>query len=141
MLITWCGCWGNDSPWMAGYASPIYFDNAPRPRQPPVFKPLVQGRLYDSASGLSLTGTVSCVRYGNTEWSIPTDFQGLFRARVPIDAQLVAKDNLNRQFVQDILQYEPAYAFCHYLSDHFPTNMVDSLSAFQTLVQTIRWEF
>src|SRR6185436_1214023 len=132
---------GNDSQWMAGYASPIYFDNTPRPRQPAVFKSLIQGRLYDGVSGQSMTGTVSSVRYGATEWTIPTDSQGRFQARVPIDAQLVARDSLNRQFTQDILQYEPAYSFCTYLSDNYLNNMVGSIDPFKNLVQTMRWEF
>jgi len=132
---------GNDSQWMAGYASPIYFDNAPRPRQPAVFKSLIQGRLYDGVSGQSVTGTVSSVRYGTTEWTIPTDSQGRFQAKVPIDAQLVARDSLNRQFTQDILQYEPAYSFCTYLSDNYLNNMVGSIDPFKNLVQTMRWEF
>ena len=132
---------GNDTQWMAGYASPIYFDNAPRPRQPAVFKSLIQGRLYDAVNGLGLTGTVSCLRYGKTNWTIPTDGLGRFQANVPIDAQLVAKDNLNRQFTQDILQYEPAYAFCNYLSDNYPTNMAGSIEPFKSIIGTMRWEF
>ncbi len=132
---------GNDSGWMAAYASPIYFDNTVRPTHPPVFKPLVQGKLYDSASGNSLTGTVSCVRYGKTEWTIPTDSQGRFQAYVPLDAELVARDQNNREFTQNIIQHEPAYAFCHYLPDDYLNNMAGAVEPFRNLVQTMRWEF
>ncbi len=132
---------GNDPGWMAGFSSPIYFDNTPRPRQPPVFKSLVQGRLYDSVSGNSLTGTVSCVRYGQTSWTIPTDAEGRFQAYIPLDSSLVAADRFNRQFTQHILQYEPAYAFCHYLDVNYSTAMDASVDAFRNIVQTMRWEF
>ena len=132
---------GNSSQWMAGYASPIYFDGYSRPRQPEVFKSLVQGRLYDSASGAALSGTVSCVRYGETEWTINTDSQGRFQAHVPLDAQLVARDSSGRRFTQDILQFEPAFRFCHYLSDDYVGNMAGSIEPFRNLVQTIRYEF
>jgi len=132
---------GNDSGWMAAYASPIYFDNAVRPTHPPVFKPLIQGRLYDSAGGNSLTGTVSCVRYGRTEWSIPTDSQGRFQAYVPLDADLVAKDQANREFRQNIIQHEPAYTFCSYLADNYVGNMAGTIEPFKNIVQTMRWEF
>src|SRR6185503_988620 len=132
---------GNSSQWMAAYASPIYFDGYSRPRQPQTFKSLVQGRLYDSVSGAPVSGTVSCVRYGETEWTINTDSQGRFQAQVPLDAQLVARDNQGRQFTQDILQFEPAFRFCHYLSDDYVGNMAGSIEPFRSLVQTIRYEF
>lgn len=132
---------GNESIWMAGYASPIYFENTPRPRQPAVFKPEIRGRLYDAKTGNSLTGMVSCVRYGRTNWTIPTDQAGLFRARVPIDADLVAQDNQGRTFTQNILKYEPAYAFLHYLPDNYSINKDVSVDAFSNLVRQVNWEF
>jgi len=132
---------GNQNQWMAGYASPIYFDNTSRPRQPQVFKSLIKGHLYDSVSGSAMTGTVSCVRYGKTEWTIPTDSQGLFQAQAPLDAQLVAKDRFNRQFTQDVLNYEPAWSFCHYLADNYAGNMAGSIEPFKNIVREMRWEF
>lgn len=132
---------GNSSQWMAAYASPIYFDSFSRPRQPEVFKSLIQGRLYDAANGAAVSGNVSCVRYGQTEWTIPTDSQGRFQAYVPLDAQLVARDGQGRQFTQDILQYEPAFRFCHYLSDDYVGNMAGSIEPFRNIVQNMRWEF
>ncbi|MGZ4961202.1 MAG: CehA/McbA family metallohydrolase [Limisphaerales bacterium] len=132
---------GNESKWMAGYASPIYFENAPRPRQPAVFKPEVRGRLYDAKTGNSLTGMVSCVRYGQTDWTIPTDQAGRFRARVPIDADLVAQDSLGRTFTQNILKYEPAYSFLHYLPDNYSLTKDASVDAFSNLVRQVTWEF
>lgn len=132
---------GNEEQWMAGYASPIYFDNAPRPRQPPGFKTLIQGRLYDSVSGVALTGMVSCVRYDQTNWTIPTDSQGRFQVYAPLDAQLVAQDSVGRTFSENILQQESVYAFCHYLADNYPTNQEVSVDALSNLVQQMTWEF
>ena len=132
---------GNESIWMAGYASPIYFETSARPRQPPVFKPLISGRLYDASNGSKLAGTVSCVRFGKTEWTIPTDSQGFFRANIPIDADLVAQDSLGRTFTQNIQKYEPAYSFCHYLADNYPSDKGPAVDAFSNLVQQMTWEF
>ncbi len=132
---------GNEGVWMAGYASPIYFDNAPRPRQPPGFKALIQGRLYDSASGIALTGTVSCVRYAKTNWTIPTDSQGRFQVYAPLDAQLIAKDNAGRTFSQNILQQESVYAFCNYMADNYSTNQEASVGALSNIVRQMSWEF
>jgi hypothetical protein len=132
---------GNQSQWMAGYASPIYFDNTLRPRQPKVFKSLIKGRLYDSVSGSAMTGTVSCVRYGKAEWTIPTDGQGLFQAQVPLDAQLVARDQFSREFTQDVMKYEPAWSFCHYLADNYVGNMAGSVEPFKNIVREMNWEF
>ncbi|HXT41018.1 MAG TPA: CehA/McbA family metallohydrolase [Candidatus Angelobacter sp.] len=132
---------GNEGPWMAGYASPIYFDNTPRPRQPSGFKALIQGRLYDSASGLPLAGTVSCVRYAKTNWTIPTDSQGRFQVFAPLDAELIARDNAGRTFSQNVLQQEPVYAFCNYLADNYSTNMNASVGALSNIVRQMSWEF
>ena len=88
---------------------------------------------------------LACVRYGQEYWRIATDAQGLFQARVPIDAQLVARDDRGREFTQEIMKYEPAYRFLSYLSD---TNQVtgnaympQSIQDFADLVSTMRWEF
>lgn len=132
---------GNEEMWMAGYASPIYFDPAPRPRQPPGFKALIQGRLYDSVSGLALTGTVSCVRYFKTNWTIPTDSQGRFQVYAPLDAELVAQDGSGRIFSENLLQHESVYSFCHYLADNYPTNQESSVDALSNVVQQMTWEF
>jgi len=132
---------GNDATWMAGFASPIYFENTPRPRQPSVFKMEVHGRLYDAKTGANLTGQVSCVRYGQTNWTIPTDNAGLFRARVPIDADLVAQDSLGRTFMQNIHKYEPAYAFLNYLPDNYGGNKDVSVDDFSNVVRQVTWEF
>lgn len=132
---------GNENQWMAAYASPIYFDPSPRPRQPDVFKSLINGRVYDSNTGQPLSASISCVRYGKTEWTIQTDSQGLFRAYVPLDAELVAKDSSGREFRQGIMKYEAAYAFCHYLPDNFAENMGASVDAFKNIVQEMTWEF
>jgi hypothetical protein len=132
---------GNQAQWMAGYASPIYFGAPNRRRQPPVFKSLVQGRLYDAVSGDPLTGTVSSVRYGRTDWIIPTDAQGRFQARVPLDAEVVAEDSTGRTFAQSIMKQEPVYAFCHYLPQNYGTNQGASISAFSNIVGQMRWEF
>jgi hypothetical protein len=131
---------GNQGQWMAGYASPIYFGHT-QPRQPHVFKPLIQGRLYDAATGNALTGMVSCVRYGREEWTIPTDSQGRFQARIPIDAELIAQDSAGRTFMQNILRQESVYAFLHYLADNYSNTMADSISALSNLVHEMRWEF
>ncbi len=132
---------GNDSLWQAGYASPIYFENTPRPRQPQVFKPLIKGRLYDAKTGNALTGTVSCVRYGKTNWAIPTDSQGRFRVNAPIDGELVAKDNSGRTLTRNLLSYEPAYIFCSYLPDNYPGDKGPAVDAFRTNIQEMKWEF
>jgi hypothetical protein len=132
---------GNQAQWMAGYASPIYFGAPNRRRQPPVFKSLIQGRLYDSVSGNALTGTVSSVRYGTTNWTIPTDPQGRFQARVPIDAELVAADSAGRTFTQSIMQQESVYRFCNYLAENYSTNQGASVSALSNIVGQMRWEF
>ncbi|MCX7003580.1 MAG: CehA/McbA family metallohydrolase [bacterium] len=136
---------GNDQRWQAGYASPIYFDAAPRPPHPATWQALVQGKLYEAGSGAALTGTIACVRYGQAYWRIATDAQGLFQARVPIDAQLVARDDRGREFSQEIMKYEPAYRFLSYLSDtNFVTDnayMPQSIQDFADLVSTMRWEF
>jgi hypothetical protein len=132
---------GNENQWMAAYASPIYFDNSARARQPDVYKSLINGRLYDASNGNRQSGSVSCVRYGKTEWTIQTDSQGLFRAYVPLDAQLVAKDSSGRQFIQEIMKYEPAYAFCHNLGDNFPGRMGESVDAYKNIVREMNWEF
>lgn len=131
---------GNEGVWMAGYASPIYFDKAPRARRPGVFKALVRGRVYDSATGQPLAGTVSCERYGNTEWTISVGTNGLFQARVPIDAELVARDAAGRELRRHLLQYEPAYAFCHYLPDRHQS-MAAALEGFIEIVREMTWEF
>jgi hypothetical protein len=132
---------GNEGPWMAGYASPIYFDKAPQRRQPPGFKALIQGRLYDSASGLALTGTVSCVRYAKTNWTIPTDSQGRFQVYTPLDAQLIAQDNAGRTFSKNVLQQDSVYAFCNYMADNFSTNLEASVDVLSNMVRQMSWEF
>ncbi len=132
---------GNQNQWMAGYSSPIYFDPTPRSRQPDVYKSLINGRVYDSVTGNNLSASVSCVRYGKTEWTIQTDAKGLFRAYVPLDAELVAKDSSGREFRQDIMRHEPAYAFCHNLSETFQGNMGASVDGFKSIVQEMTWEF
>ncbi|MGZ4986739.1 MAG: CehA/McbA family metallohydrolase, partial [Limisphaerales bacterium] len=134
-------CAGNESIWVAAYASPIYFENVPRPRQPPVFKSLVQGRIYDSKTGAALAGNVSCVRYGFTNWTINVGTSGLFRAYVPIDADLVATDATGRSFTQNIHKVESAYSFCHYLPDNYPDNKGPAVDAFSNLVQQLNYEF
>lgn len=131
---------GNEGVWMAGYASPIYFETAPKPRQPDVFKSVIDGQLFDAKSGLALTGTVSCVRYGRTEWTIPTDEEGRFRARVPIDAELVATDTAGRELTRNLLNFEPAYSFCHYLPERY-TNKAPAIDDFTTLVRGMTWDF
>ena len=131
---------GNEGVWMAGYASPIYFGNTVRPRQPPVFKSLVQGRLYDARTGNSLTGLVSCVRYGKSEWTIPTDAQGRFRATVPIDSDVVATDGNGRTFTQNVHKMESVYSFLSYLPDNFP-DKAPSVDALSNLVSQVAWEF
>jgi hypothetical protein len=132
---------GNDTLWMAAYASPIYFDNGVRPRQPPGFKALIQGYLYDAVSGSSLTGAVSSVRYGHTDWTIPTDSQGRFQAYVPLDADLVATDSTGRTFTQNALKQEAVYSFGHYLPENYSTNEEASINAFSNIVRQMRWEF
>ncbi len=132
---------GNEGVWMAAYASPIYFENQTRPAQPPVFKPLIKGRLYDAQSGAALTGTVACVRYGVTEWTIPTDGQGRFQAYAPIDADLVAQDSAGRKFTQNVLQYESAYSFLHYLPDNYSGDKGPAVDAFSNIVAQMKWEF
>jgi hypothetical protein len=132
---------GNQAQWMAGYASPIYFGAPNRRRKPPVFKSLVQGRLYDAVSGNPLTGTVSSVRYGTTNWTIPTDPEGRFQARVPLDAELVARDSAGRTFTQSIMQQESVYRFCNYLAENYSTNQGASVSALSNIVGQMRWEF
>ena len=92
---------GNEGVWMAGYSSPIYFEVQPGSRQPGVFKSLINGRLYDASSGEPVAGTVSAARFGVTEWTIPTDTNGLFRAQVPIDATLIARDSQGRELARD----------------------------------------
>jgi hypothetical protein len=132
---------GNEGVWMAGYASPIYFTRQPdAERQPEVFKMLVNGRLYDAATGNSLTGTVSSVRYGRVDWTIGTDEQGRFRARVPIDAELVARDANGRNFSRNLFHDEAAYAFCHYLPERF-TNKAEAIEPFRELIREVTWEF
>jgi hypothetical protein len=132
---------GNDGVWMAGYASPIYFENTARPRQPQVFKSLIKGRLYDAKTGVALTGTVSCLQYSKTNWTIPTDSQGRFRAYVPIDADLVAKDNSGRTLSRNLMNYEPAYSLCNYLADNYPNDKGPAIDAMQNVVQEMKWEF
>ncbi|NLF39266.1 CehA/McbA family metallohydrolase, partial [bacterium] len=136
---------GNDGVWRAGYASPIYFEAAPRPPRPRTYEPLIQGRLYDGLTGNAVTGTVSCVRYGDEYWRIATDSQGRFQAHTPIDAQLVARDGQGRAFTQDITQYEPSYSFLHYVSDSNQASgnmyVPQSLKDYTALVSTMRWEF
>jgi hypothetical protein len=132
---------GNETIWTGAYASPIYFENTARPRQPAVFKSLVQGRVYDSKTGAPISGNVSCVRYGVTDWTLPTDANGLFRAYVPIDADLVATDSAGRSFTQNIHQIESVYAFCHYLADNYPNDKGPAIDAFSNLVQQINYEF
>ncbi|MEO7516484.1 MAG: CehA/McbA family metallohydrolase [Verrucomicrobiota bacterium] len=132
---------GNENQWMAAYASPIYFDGSARPRQPAVYKSLINGKVYDASSGQGLSASVSCVRYGTTEWTIQTDARGLFRAYVPLDAELVAKDSSGRELRQDIMKHEPAYAFCHNLGDNFSENMGASVDAYKNIVQEMTWEF
>src|SRR5262249_45525483 len=102
---------------------------------------LVQGRLYDAVSGNSLTGTVSSVRYGRTDWTIPTDPQGRFQARVPLDAELVAADSAGRTFTQSIMKRESVYNFCHYLAENYSTNQGASIPTFSNIVAQMRWEF
>ena len=131
---------GNEGVWMAGYSSPFYFEAQPAPRQPSVFKPLINGRLYDAASGEPLAGTVSSVRFGVTEWTIPTDENGLFRARVPLDATLVARDQQGREIARDWMSYEPAYAFGHYLPERYG-NKAAAIDDFAELVREMTWEF
>jgi len=132
---------GNDTIWIAAYASPIYFENAPRPRQPSIFKSLVQGRLYDSKTGAPLAGNISCVRYSVTNWTIAASENGLFRAYVPIDADLIASDANGRSFTQNIHKFEPAYSFCHYLADNYPDDKGPAVDAFSNLVQQLTYEF
>lgn len=132
---------GNETIWMGAYASPIYFENALRPRQPQVFKSLVQGRVYDSKTGAQLSGNVSCVRYGVTNWTIQTDGNGLFQAYVPIDADLVARDSNGRSFTQNIHNLESVYSFCHYLPDNYPDDKGPAIDAFSNLMQTVSFEF
>jgi len=136
---------GTDPTWQAGYASPIYFEYTPQPRKPPVYRALVQGRLYDGLSGAALTGTVACQRFGSEYWRIATDAQGRFQARVPIDAQLIARDALGREARQDVMLHEPVYRFLSYVSD---TNQAtgnmsvpQSIPDFIAIVSTMRWEF
>lgn len=132
---------GNQGVWMAGYASPIYFAaKADAPRRLPVFKMLVNGRLYDARTGLALTGTVSSVRYGRTDWTVPTDGQGRFRAMVPIDAELRARDGAGRELARGLLDYEPAYSLCHYLPEGF-TNKAAAIEPFAELIREMTWEF
>ncbi|MFN7138493.1 MAG: FG-GAP repeat domain-containing protein, partial [Limisphaerales bacterium] len=131
---------GNDAAWMAAYASPIYFDNTQRPRQPHGFTPLVRGRVYDSVSNTPLRATVTCIRAGQTLWSLETDAQGRFRAYVPLDARLIARDAQGRQLSRDILDDEQVYAFCHNLPDNYP-DLVGSIAPFQALVREMTWEF
>lgn len=134
--------YGNEGQWMVGYASPIYF-SAPeglQQRRPDVFKMTVNGRLYDAATGLALTGSVSSVRYGQVDWTIPTDELGRFRAKVPIDATLVARDPAGRELSRNILHHEPAYAFCHYIAEKWPNKAV-ALEVFRELVREVTWEF
>ncbi|MBA4148594.1 MAG: CehA/McbA family metallohydrolase [Verrucomicrobia bacterium] len=131
---------GNDAAWMAAYASPIYFDNTPRPRQPDGFTSLVNGRVYDAANNHPTPASVSCVRDGETLWNLQTDSQGLFRAYVPLDAKLVARDANGRQIGRDILSDERVYAFCHNLPETFP-NLTGSIAAFRNLVKEMTWEF
>jgi hypothetical protein len=131
---------GNEGVWMAGYASPIYFETAPAPRQPPVFKPIINGRLYDAATGEPLAGTVSSVRGGRVEWTVPTDANGMFRARVPIDAMLVARDANGRELKRDWLSHEPIYAFGHYLPERYP-DKAKAIDDFTELAREMTWEF
>ncbi|MDB6024543.1 MAG: hypothetical protein JWM68_766 [Verrucomicrobiales bacterium] len=132
---------GNEGVWMAAYASPIYFENTVRLRQPAVFKPLIKGRLYDSKTGAPLSGNVSCVRYGKTEWTIPTDGQGRFQAYAPIDADLVAQDSNGRTFTQNILKYEQAYSFLNSLPETYPGDKGPAVDAFSNIVAQINLEF
>jgi len=132
---------GNDIKFAAGYASPIYFDPSPRPRQPETFKALIEGRLYEAKTGAAVPGSVSCIRYGQTNWTINTDQAGLFQAYVPLDAQLVARDVEGREFTQNILQYEPAYRFLSYLEENFYGNKRGSVDAFKSVVSRMKWEF
>ena len=132
---------GNENVWMAGYASPIYFDSTNRPRQPGVFKPLIKGRIYDAKTGAALAGSVSCVRYGKTDWTIQTDSQGRFRVNTPIDAELVAQDSNGRTFARNLMNYEPAYQFCSYLPDDYPGDKGPAVDAFKTNIQEMKWEF
>lgn len=131
---------GNDANWMAAYASPIYFDSAPRPRQPKGFTTLVNGRVYDVVSGSPANATVNCTRAGETLWTLQTDGQGLFRAYVPLDTKLVAHDTTGRQLSRDILNDERVYSFCHNLPDTFPS-LTGSIAAFRNLVREMTWEF
>jgi hypothetical protein len=132
---------GNEGAWMAAYASPIYFENTPRPRQPAAFKSLIKGRLYDAKTGTSLPGSVSCVRYGKTEWTVSTDGQGRFQVNAPIDADLVAQDSRGRTFTQNILKFEPAYSFLHYLPDNYSGDKSPAVDAFSNIVAQMKWEF
>ena len=131
---------GNEGVWMAGYSSPIYFETNALPRQPEVFKGIVNGRVYDSATGEPVSAHISCVRYGRTEWTLPTDTNGLFRAKVPIDAELVARDEQGRELTRGLLNYEPAYAFCHYLPERY-TGKAESIAEFAELMREVTWEF
>ncbi|MGZ8941110.1 MAG: hypothetical protein ACXW32_18045, partial [Limisphaerales bacterium] len=131
---------GNESVWMAGYASPIYFETSPKPRQPEVFKSIVNGRVYDSATGAPLVAEIACMRYGREEWTVGTDANGLFRVRVPIDAELVARDGSGREVMRGLLNYEPAYAFCHYLPENH-LNKAEALDEFVEIVREMTWEF
>lgn len=131
---------GNEGEWMAGYASPIYFEVTPKPRQPEVFKSIVNGRVYDSATGTPLAAEIACIRYGRQEWTVRADTNGLFRARVPIDAELVARDASGRELMRGLLNYEPAYAFCHYLPEHH-LNKAEALDDFVDIVREMTWEF
>lgn len=131
---------GNEGEWMAGYASPIYFETSPKPRQPEVFKSIVNGRVYDSATGAPLVAEIVCMRYGRQEWTVSTDENGLFRTRVPIDAELVARDRSGRELMRGLLNYEPAYAFCHNLPDDH-LNKAEAVDEFAEIVREMTWEF
>jgi hypothetical protein len=131
---------GNEGVWMAGYASPIFLEAVPKPRHPPVFKPLINGRLYDATTGTPIQGTVSAERFGRTEWTIPTDAKGLFRARVPLDAALVARDGAGRELRRDWMNYEPAYVFGHYLPERYQ-DKATAIDDFRDLVREMNWEF
>jgi hypothetical protein len=132
---------GNEGAWMAGYASPIYFDNTTRPRHPRPFTGLVKGRLYDARGGAAVAGSVSCSRNGAKMWTLQTDSQGRFQAYVPLDAELTATDNSGRRLTRNLLNYEPAYKFCHNLRDNYSTNMEASVTAFTATVGVMEWEF
>ena len=132
---------GNEGVWMAGYASPIYFERRPAARQPPVFQMHIRGRLYDAVNGQSLTGTVSCVRFGRTEWTMPTDENGLFRVWAPINAELVARDGQGRELSRNWLSHEPAYRFCSYLPELYPHGAAEAIDDFASLMHAVTWEF